>query len=138
MSAKLIGCLTCFMYILNLCQVRYSRVKFHHCRICVTDFRDGGWGGWGGIFAPRSVSRPKKTQYEYDEQKKYLSGNFSLLNFADIPRKQLKNEIILEEKKSDLSYLSCRCVQSYVHGAMQHIANHTEHLVSSRSSICRT
>ena len=28
---------------------------------------------------------------------------------------------MLEEKKSDLSHLSCRCVQSYLHGAMQHI-----------------
>ena len=109
----------------------------------MTDFRDGGsgGGGGGGHFCTPIREQTQKNQPEYDERKKHLSGNFKkycLLNFADIPRKQLKNEIILEEKKSDLSYLSCRCVQSYVHGAMQHIANHTEHLVSSRSSICRT
>ena len=80
--------------------------------------------GTGGIFAPRSVSRPKKTQPEYDEQKKHLSGNFKwycLLSFADIPRKQLNNEIKSEEKKSDLSYLLYRCVQRNIKQIIQNI-----------------
>ena len=32
--------------------------KFHHCRICVTEFRDGS------LFAPPSMSSPKKVHPE--------------------------------------------------------------------------
>ena len=31
-----------FIYSLDFLYVRYNCIKFHHCRICVTDFRDGG------------------------------------------------------------------------------------------------
>ena len=42
MSAELKGCVTWFTYLLDLLWVRYNCAKFHHCRICVTDFREGG------------------------------------------------------------------------------------------------
>ena len=32
----------------ELLQVRYNCVSFHHCRICMTDFKEGGRGGEGG------------------------------------------------------------------------------------------
>ena len=40
-SAELKGFITLFLYFLDLPQVRYNCAKFHHCRICVTDFREG-------------------------------------------------------------------------------------------------
>ena len=36
MPAELMGCVT------DLLCVRYNCAKFHHCKICVTDFREGG------------------------------------------------------------------------------------------------
>ena len=30
-----------YIYILDFLQVRYNCAKSHHCRICVTDFREG-------------------------------------------------------------------------------------------------
>ena len=45
MSAELKGCVTRFIYFLDLLWVRYNCAKFHHCRICVTDFRDRGLFG---------------------------------------------------------------------------------------------
>ena len=38
MSAELKGCVTWFIYFLDLLWLRYNCAKFHHCRICVTDF----------------------------------------------------------------------------------------------------
>ena len=52
MSAKLRGCVTWVTYFLDLLQVRYNCAKFHHCRICVNDFSEGG------LFAP-----PIREQY---------------------------------------------------------------------------
>ena len=42
MSAELRVCVTWFIYFLDLLCVRYNCAKFHHCRICVTDFGDVG------------------------------------------------------------------------------------------------
>ena len=42
MSAELKRCVTWFIYFLDLLWLRYNCAKFHHCRICVTDFREGG------------------------------------------------------------------------------------------------
>ena len=42
MSAELKESVTWFIYFLDLLWVRYNCAKFHHCRICVTDFREGG------------------------------------------------------------------------------------------------
>ena len=36
------GCVTWFMYFLELLWVRYNCAKFHQCRIYVTDFREEG------------------------------------------------------------------------------------------------
>ena len=42
-SAELKGCVTWFIYFLDLPWVRYNCAKFHHCRICVTGFREGAF-----------------------------------------------------------------------------------------------
>ena len=42
MSAELKGCVTWFIYFLDLLWVRYNCAKFYHCRICGTGFREGG------------------------------------------------------------------------------------------------
>ena len=42
MSAELNGCIPLFIYFLDLLLVRYKCAKFHHCSICVTDFREEG------------------------------------------------------------------------------------------------
>ena len=41
MSAELNGCVTQFIYLLDLLYARYNRAKFHNCRICVTAFMEG-------------------------------------------------------------------------------------------------
>ena len=55
MSAELWGCLMWFIYILDLLQLRYNFAKFHHCRICVTDFREGG-----PFCTPPILEQPRK------------------------------------------------------------------------------
>ena len=40
MSVELKGYVTWFIYFLHLLWVRYNCAKFHHCRICVRDFRE--------------------------------------------------------------------------------------------------
>ena len=40
MLAELKGCATWFIYFFNLLWVRYNCAKFHHCRTCVTEFRE--------------------------------------------------------------------------------------------------
>ena len=42
MSAELKKCVTWFIYFLDLLWVWYDCAKFHHCRICVTDFSERG------------------------------------------------------------------------------------------------
>ena len=42
MSVELKGFVTWFIYFLDLPWVRYNCGNFHHCRICVTDFRVEG------------------------------------------------------------------------------------------------
>ena len=42
MSAEVRRIVTWFIYFLNLLYVRYNCPTFHHCRICGTDFREGG------------------------------------------------------------------------------------------------
>ena len=58
-SAELKECVTWFIYFLDLPYVRYNYAKFHHCRICVTDFREVG-----PKKPPPSVSSPKKAHPE--------------------------------------------------------------------------
>ena len=41
MSTELKGCVTWFIHFLDLIYVRYNCTKFHQCRICATDFREG-------------------------------------------------------------------------------------------------
>ena len=42
-SAELKGCVTLFLYISNLLKVKYNCAKFHHFRICLTDFKERFW-----------------------------------------------------------------------------------------------
>ena len=42
MSAELGGCVRWFIYFLDLLWVSYNCEKFHHCKICVTCFREEG------------------------------------------------------------------------------------------------
>ena len=42
LSPELKGCVTWFIYFLDLLWVRNNCAKFHHCRIRVADFREGG------------------------------------------------------------------------------------------------
>ena len=42
MSAELNGCIPLFIYFLDLLLVRYKCAKFHHCSICMKDFREEG------------------------------------------------------------------------------------------------
>ena len=46
MSTERKGCVKWFKYFLDLLWVRFNCAKFHHYRICVTDF------GEGGLFTP--------------------------------------------------------------------------------------
>ena len=48
---------TWLTYFLDHLWVRYNCVKFHHCRICVTDFQDGG--SFCPLF-PHPWAAPKK------------------------------------------------------------------------------
>ena len=40
-SAEFKGCVTWFIYFSSLFKVRYNCSNFHHCRMCVTNFRNG-------------------------------------------------------------------------------------------------
>ena len=55
------GCVTWFMYFLDLLWVMYNCTNFHHCRICVSDLMD--WEG--GAFCPPSVRSLEKVHFEY-------------------------------------------------------------------------
>ena len=46
MPGEINGCVTRFIYFLDVLWVRYNCAKFHHCRICVTNYLGRG------IFAP--------------------------------------------------------------------------------------
>ena len=56
MSAELKGCVTWFIYFLDLLWVRYNCAKFHRCRICVTDFRERG-----SLFGPPIREQSQKS-----------------------------------------------------------------------------
>ena len=42
MSPVLKECVTWFTCFVDLLQLKYNCAKFHHCRICATDVREGG------------------------------------------------------------------------------------------------
>ena len=44
-SAELKGCVTWFIFFLDLLWLRYNCAKFHCCRICATDFVERGLSG---------------------------------------------------------------------------------------------
>ena len=55
MSEELKGCVTWFIYFLDLFWLSYNCAKFHHYRICMTDFREGG------LFFPPIREQPRKS-----------------------------------------------------------------------------
>ena len=55
MSAELKVYVRWFIYFLDLLWIRYNCAKFHHCRLCVTDFREGG-----PFWPPSLWAAPKK------------------------------------------------------------------------------
>ena len=56
-SAKLKECVRWFIHFLGLPLIRYNCAKFHHCRICVADLREGGGGAKR---TPHPYAAPKK------------------------------------------------------------------------------
>ena len=56
MSAELKGCVTWFIYTLDILSSRYNCAKFHHCWICVTNFRVE----WGDFLPPPIHEQPQK------------------------------------------------------------------------------
>ena len=58
MPAEIKVCITWFIYFWYLLSMSYNCAKFHHCRICVTNFREEG------PFLPPSMSSSEKTHPE--------------------------------------------------------------------------
>ena len=56
LSAELKERVTWVIYFLDLFPVRYNCAKFHHCRICATDFRERG-----PFFALPNCEEPRKS-----------------------------------------------------------------------------
>ena len=96
MSAELKGCVTWFIYFLDLPWIRYDCAKFYHCRICVTDFRD-----WGPFCPPPSVSSPEKAHPKWGsmlklqikhtniyKHYKYISDFKSTYNLKDLVKQK--------------------------------------------------
>ena len=84
MSAELKGCVTWFIYFLDLPQLNYNCAKFHHYRIYVTDFMERGLKD-----PPYSWTAPKKPILNRVKSKKkrlaltsfhYVSREISLGN----------------------------------------------------------
>ena len=59
-SGDLRWCVRWLIHFLDLLWVMYYSAKFHHCRICVTDFREGRTF----LHPPPSVSGPKNAHPE--------------------------------------------------------------------------
>ena len=68
MSAELNGCIPWFIYFLDLLLVRYKCAKFHHCSICVTDFREEDLSApiWIGLKPSWTGSRHEVYPFMYN------------------------------------------------------------------------
>ena len=76
MLVDLKECVTCFIYFLDLIWVRYNRTKFHHCKICVKDFREGGFfHPWAAPKRP-ILNRAKMYLFCTFISSNCVSGNF--------------------------------------------------------------
>ena len=99
MSAEFKRYLTWFLCILDLLWVRYNCAKFHHCRICVTEFKDGN------VLCTHPWAAPKKlilnrvnvniSNYETlcRDINKHIGGLLFYIN-KNIPCKAIKGEDI--------------------------------------------
>ena len=78
MPAELKWCVTWFIYFLNPLCVRYNCGKFHHCRICVTDFREGAFHPhpWSGLKKP-ILNRVKR--FKQTSEKQFLHLNYYIV-----------------------------------------------------------
>ena len=64
-SAELKGCVTWFIYILDLLWVRRNCIKFHHCRLCGTVFREGAfWASNSWAVQKRPILNRVKKKYK--------------------------------------------------------------------------
>ena len=101
MSAERKGCVTSFIYLLDLLWVRYNCAKFHHCKIYVTDFREGAFlpllpplHPWAAPKKP-ILNKVKKFQertfWAQNNKKKPLWKNFFFLRKVNFPATSLKN-----------------------------------------------
>ena len=96
MSAELKGCITWFIHFFDLPYVRYNCAKFHHCRICVVNFREGV---------------KKAPPYPWAAPKKPILNR---VNDVCINHKSLIiNEIFYLLKAFYLQYLSYLCMPFY-------------------------
>ena len=82
MSAEPKGCVTWFIYFLDLLWVRYNCDKFHYCRIYVTDFRQGGHP-WAAPKKP-ILNRVKDTEAAVKNKLKILLSALRGFNFTII------------------------------------------------------
>ena len=80
------GCVTWFIYFLDLLWVRYNCAKFHHCSICVTDFREVG----AFLPPPHPWAAPKKPIL--NRVKKRLWYRCFPLNFCETSRNNFSAE----------------------------------------------
>ena len=86
MSPELKGCVTWFIYVLDLVWARHNCTNCHHCRICLTDFREGG----------RFWSLPIR------EQPRKTSSWIGLISYIrrSLKKKILKPHVFLQQQKS--------------------------------------
>ena len=106
MSAELKKCVTWFIYFLDLLYVRCNCPKFHHCRIYVTDFREGAFLATHPWVAPkRSIlkrvnSKPVKTN---NNANMMLPG----LGKSQTHRRKWMNTCKIKKRKDHSKLLVC-------------------------------
>ena len=117
-SAELKGCVTWLIYFLNRPCVRYEGAKFDHCRICVTDFKEGQplcpppFHPWAAPKKP-TLNRVKNAYLPFliDKViKRYLDYNFC------------SNQTKLKDK-SDVHYFKLPYIATFSHHIKNKLSN---------------
>ena len=83
---------------LDLLWVRYNCAKFHHWRICVTDFREGG----AFLFRPHPWAAPKKPTL----------NRFKRINWFLFPLKSSENHMFSDDFTAKRSHGKKSLIQS--------------------------
>ena len=119
MSAELKECVTLFMNFLNLLEVRYNCAKFHHCCICVTNFKEGGlppnpWAApkkpsWIGLIFSRYLAKNwyfkmKLSQFEFHQNLNFWQFEFSQFEFSQPNFQFYKQNLPIIFNKNVLKY----------------------------------